>query len=275
MPWTKGVAITGFTFGMIHKVTGEGITSGVVTGYRTINGGTQTALAGTPVHEGNGQWSVDLSAAEMDGEVIGLTFTHASAVSTYATIRTSGGGINQVTITINDGTDPLPDVDVHVYNSDNTVFMHTDTTTSLGVATFTLNDGTYKVRLQKVGVSFTVPETLTVSGDTTGTYSGTVVSIGAPVDSDVCRVYEYCFDQDGATPLASVSAKASIKKYPYDYDTKLHAIEAVDGTYNATTGLVYWDIVRESTVLFVIKELGVNERKVIPDAATGRLSDLD
>jgi hypothetical protein len=84
----KGVAVTGFTFLLLDAGNGTAITSGTVTGKITKDGGTQGAVAGSFVHEGNGQWSVNLSATEMDADVIGLTFLHSSAVPVYKTLRT-------------------------------------------------------------------------------------------------------------------------------------------------------------------------------------------
>lgn len=84
----KGVGVTGFTFVMLNASNGSVITSGTVTGKITKDGGTQGAVAGSFVHEGNGQWSVNLSATEMDADVIGLTFLHTDGVPVYKTLRT-------------------------------------------------------------------------------------------------------------------------------------------------------------------------------------------
>ena len=84
----KGVAVTGFTFVMLHASKGTAITTGTVTGKITKDGGTQGAVAGSFVHEGNGQWSVNLTATEMDADVIGLTFLHSEGIPVYKTLRT-------------------------------------------------------------------------------------------------------------------------------------------------------------------------------------------
>ena len=76
----KGVAVTGFTFVVLHVSKGTAITTGTVTGKITKDGGTQGAVAGSFVHEGNGQWSVNLTATEMDADVIGLTFLHSEGI---------------------------------------------------------------------------------------------------------------------------------------------------------------------------------------------------
>lgn len=85
----KNTAVTGFTVGLISATDGSDITTGTPVGYYTLDGGTQTAIGDvTPVHEGNGQWSFDLTAAEMNGDIVGLTFTHASAITAHFTINT-------------------------------------------------------------------------------------------------------------------------------------------------------------------------------------------
>ena len=84
----KGVAVTGFTFVLLNASDGSALTSGTVTGKITKDGGTQGAVAGSFVHEGNGQWSVNFTATEMDADVVGLTFLHSSAVPAYKILRT-------------------------------------------------------------------------------------------------------------------------------------------------------------------------------------------
>ena len=89
MSFKKNASVTGFTFGLVSASDGSDITTGTPVGYYTLDGGTQTAIGDvTPVHEGNGQWSFDLLAAEMNGDIVGLTFTHASAITVHFTIKT-------------------------------------------------------------------------------------------------------------------------------------------------------------------------------------------
>jgi len=178
-------------------------------------------------------------------------------------------GVNMVTIDAGQ-----PDIDVHVYDSTNVVWITSGTTNQSGQVILYLNDGSYKVRLRSPGVNYVSPETLTVSGDTEVSYSGSVVPILVPEDSDTCRVYEFCYQQGGTTPLAEVSARCTITSLPYDYDDKLHSGAATAGTYDATTGYLYWDVVRGATVLIQIPELGVNKRVVVPDAGSVRVASL-
>jgi len=86
----KGVAVTGYTFCLVKKADGDAVTSGSVTTKITKDGGTQGNTAASAVHEGNGQWSITLSATEMDADIIGLTFTHSDAIVNHAILKTHG-----------------------------------------------------------------------------------------------------------------------------------------------------------------------------------------
>lgn len=88
MSFEKGKPVNGFTFALINRADGTPIINGTVNGYVTIDGGTQQALTNVPSHEGNGQWSIALTAAEMDGDIVGLLFTHIEAVPAQLTIAT-------------------------------------------------------------------------------------------------------------------------------------------------------------------------------------------
>ena len=93
MSFVQNQAVTGFTFAMVNKDTGAALT-GAASGigkYRTIDGGSQAALTGSIAEEGNGQYSINLTAAEMNGTVVGLLFTHSSAIPVQFTIKTTGG----------------------------------------------------------------------------------------------------------------------------------------------------------------------------------------
>ena len=88
MSFEKGAVVNGFTFALISRATGSAIVAGTVNSFVTIDGGVQRALTNTPVHEGNGQWSVALTADEMNGDIIGLIFTHVDSVPAQFTIGT-------------------------------------------------------------------------------------------------------------------------------------------------------------------------------------------
>ena len=86
--YRKGVAITGYTFALVNKTDGSAITSGTVTTKVTKDGGTQAGSTNAAAHEGNGQWSINITSTEMDADVVGIVFTHTDAVPEFITIRT-------------------------------------------------------------------------------------------------------------------------------------------------------------------------------------------
>ena len=85
----KNQAVTGFQFSLTNRIDGTPITSGTVTGYYLLDGGDQTPLSGTAVHEGNGQWSINLTATETNGDIVGLIFVHVDAYVESFTIETT------------------------------------------------------------------------------------------------------------------------------------------------------------------------------------------
>jgi hypothetical protein len=83
----KGVILTGYTFVLVNKSTGAAVTSGTVTCKVLKDGGSQSTSTNSAGHEGNGQWSITLTATEMDADVVGLAITHSTALPLYKTFR--------------------------------------------------------------------------------------------------------------------------------------------------------------------------------------------
>jgi hypothetical protein len=186
-----------------------------------------------------------------------------------------GSGSNLVTVTVQTGGGAaIEGVNIQIWDSTNSTYITAGTTNDSGEKVFALDAGTYAVRLMKTGYSFTMPETLTVAGDTSATYTGSAFSIDVPGAAETCRVYEYCYDQEGGNPVSSVTGTARIVDLPYDYGGRLHFGDKVTGTYSSDTGIIYWDIARGATVFFDIPDFGVKTTKVVPDLATARLTDI-
>jgi hypothetical protein len=87
MDFIKGQAVVGFPFEMVTPA-GVPVSTGVVSGYITKDGGDQETLSMVPVSEGNGQWTVNFSSAEMYADILGLLFLHPSAVPQHFIIKT-------------------------------------------------------------------------------------------------------------------------------------------------------------------------------------------
>lgn len=92
MSFVRNEAVTGFTFGMVNATSGAALTgvASAIGKYHTKDGGSQAALSGTIAEEGNGQYSINLTATEMNASVVGLLFTHSSGVPVQFTIKTLG-----------------------------------------------------------------------------------------------------------------------------------------------------------------------------------------
>ena len=95
MGFIKNSAVTGFTFVMVKSADGSAVTTGTVSGFITKDGGSQASLSNTPTHIGNGQWKVNLTAAEMNANCIGLLFTHTDAVPVHFTIKTENPSVEK------------------------------------------------------------------------------------------------------------------------------------------------------------------------------------
>lgn len=119
-------------------------------------------------------------------------------------------GSSMVTITVVDGDGaPVEDVQVSIYDSGNTAFKQTKTTNASGQVITTLNDATYAVRLRKAGYTFTVPETLVVSGVTADQYAGTAYVLPIPTSPNACIMYGDIIIPGGG-PSADIEVKARI-----------------------------------------------------------------
>jgi hypothetical protein len=162
----KNQAVNGFTFLLLDKTKGEPITTGTPAGYVTIDDGDQTALAGEITHKGNGQWAIDLTAGETNGDVIGLLFTHDDAVSVHFTISTTipsaGAGAIAWTYTLTNSVTGLPIADADVWITTDLAGLNViaqGKSDQNGVTTFQLDAGTVYVWRAKSGFTFTNPDT--------------------------------------------------------------------------------------------------------------------
>ena len=88
----KNTAVTGFGIGhFINASTGAAVTTGTPTCKRTIDG-TGGACANAASYNANGAvWEIDLDAADMNGDVIILSFTLTDCLPISYTIHTVTG----------------------------------------------------------------------------------------------------------------------------------------------------------------------------------------
>ena len=194
-------------------------------------------------------------------------------INSYNNLFAMGGASTVIITVIDNALNRIPDAKVQIWNTTLDTLIGFATTDSSGQVSLTADDGGYKVKIRKAGYSFSDPFTLTLSGSTAITYTGTTYIISAPASVSVCRVYEYCMDVDG-NPKSSVSGIAKVVSVPEDLGGVLFPNSDNYGIYDVTTGIIYWDVPRTSVVQFKISEFSINLLKIIPDSATVRLMSI-
>ncbi|MCK5603135.1 hypothetical protein KAR91_14725 [Candidatus Pacearchaeota archaeon] len=225
-------------------------------GYLDNLSGGAVALNSTVAKEGADGDTLETLSDQIDA-ITGLSGARTITLQLYETATTT----------------PIADVAVAIYNSDESLLLGVVVTDTNGQYNIAVDDGTYKLRIRKAGATFTVPETLTVTGDATEIFYGDLIDIGTPSDSDVCRVYDYLYLADGATEEPSPKVRAEIVELPYSKDGKLHSGDIITEVYDSATGLLYWDIVQGAKVSFFIEDF-IEVERVVPALSTQRLATL-
>jgi len=194
------------------------------------------------------------------------TWTDAKAGYIDAAISSRSApatGANTVTLQARTaGSLAIPGAVLSVYNSTNTVLITRVTCDASGNATLAQDDGTLKVRALLAGYSFATPQTVTVSGDTTTTITGTAVGGTADSPSN-CLVYG---------TLSNGAADAS-KTVTFTLSTPA----VVDGNQltrtpiTATTdasGYFSFNAPRTATGVLKSPDASLNDTYTVPDAAS-------
>ena len=151
-----------------------------------------------------------------------------------------GSGAYLISITVDDGTDPIQNADVRFTMGVESYVQRTDVN---GQISFNLNDGTWDVTITRAGYSFT-PTQLVVDGPETETYSMTAVVIVPAVDPDTTTGYMVVRDNT-LTPQSGVVVEIRMIEEAPEYGNLF------DKTWIADTsdvdGLVSWLLVKEAT----------------------------
>lgn len=173
---------------------------------------------------------------------------HVWTWSTRTLTSGAGTGSNQVTITVKNSADStvINGVQVQVLNQPQSATEGLLTSTSLGQAVFALNSGVYKVRLFKPGYVFTVPESVTVSGNTSSTLYGSAFNPGSPPSAALCRVYGYVKDINNL-PVVGAKIEALNKTVPLKYQSAVIS-PYYKTTVTDTNGYWYLDLFPNSVL---------------------------
>lgn len=85
----KNTAVTGLIFGLVNNSTGSPLTGAAASCWVSIDGGAAASpINMSPSELSNGLYKQNLAACHMNGSIIGIGFTAASAVPVYFTIAT-------------------------------------------------------------------------------------------------------------------------------------------------------------------------------------------
>lgn len=162
------------------------------------------ALNGTnfiEVSDGIYRIALDSTALALVGPIV-FYFSGAGFENfTYRySIESNNPGNVQLTITVETVAPvPLPDTQVDIWNSSLTSLLWSGVTDNSGQVVVALNPGVYKVLLRRTRTSFTVPESLTITGPSaeTVTFNGDEIATPASSSPNVCVVYGNIYDISG------------------------------------------------------------------------------
>ena len=163
----------------------------------------------------------------------------------------TGTGANTVTITVNDGTNPIMGASVRLTKGSLTYLAQTN---SSGQITFNVDNGTWTVAITEAGYTFN-GTTLTVAGNVTQTYSMTQTSI-VVVSPGFTTGYLTCYDQNGVI-ASGVSITASIVQAGSSDTAHSYASTNVTKTSDVN-GLVQFQLVIGATYRFTRGTSGAN-----------------
>jgi hypothetical protein len=202
-----------------------------------------------------------------------LTAITAGVVQTGVTVGNNAVvGARQVTVHVETAAHvAIADCSVSVFDSANTNLIDRKMSSAGGNAVFALDDGSYRVRLSKAGSSFTVPETLTVSGDGTVTYTGSAYAVPTPVLPSGCVISGTVRDASGeAIAGAAVDAYALTPQHV----GSVHYGKALASTVTDNNGNYSIELEQGLTVQFVIDDGEIeNVTKTVPAAAGVAFAD--
>lgn len=142
-----------------------------------------------------------------------------------------GSGLNVVTATVNDGTANVPNAPVQLLDSLDNPIGYPITSSSSGLATFNLNDGSYKMAVGYLnGYESHVAQVVNVVGPTAVTLTLTPASMSAATDPALCNVLVRVLTQYGQPAVgATVTAKIDSP------DFLLNSVVSNDMVTTATT----------------------------------------
>ena len=184
-----------------------------------------------------------------------------------AALCAGGVGASMVTITVETGAAvPISGAQVDVFDASNTNFVLRAFTNVSGQLSLALDDGSYAVRLFASGFSFTVPETLTVSGATAVTYVGTgLVTITPPSAPNLCVIFGTLRDAGGNAHAGVCLEFISTVPQVVSGVQETNRLQSVVTDAN---GFFEIELERNAAVTVEAEAAGIEISRTVPDAPT-------
>ena len=93
----KNQNVNGLSFSMISKTDGSDISTGVVWADLVQDGGVFVDLIAQPIHRVNSLWTANISAAEMNFDLVSVTFKHTDGIPVTYNIKTDTKLVSDLT----------------------------------------------------------------------------------------------------------------------------------------------------------------------------------
>lgn len=267
---TAGVVEVGFGFYQASVSIPDGHIGGILW---DTGEGTPKYVYGD-INPGMDEYTDAKTTSRPTATEVDTTLTVAHGAGSWQT-GALGGGANTVTITLQEtaGTPKIPSASVDIKNLAGDTLLANGTTDSNGQVVFNLNNGTYSVFKSKLGsYSFTNPQTLVISGNTSVSFIGTPINVSAPTQPNTCRMFIWARNLDG-TLMATLTGNIRITALPYKFSGAAHKGDEINFTKHLD-GFWYVDVVYGATGAIYIPVLGINISATVPVQPTKDISEL-
>ena len=196
----------------------------------------------------------------------------------------TGGGGGGYVVTIQyyetSTTTPIVQAQIVVRDSSDSSVLTTLITGVDGEVIFNLPAATYHISAYKLGqYSFTNPQTLIVTGNTSATYYGSPFVIPSPSIPGVCRVYGWEYRVDG-TPYEQILVAAQLQEGPY-FALSVGVLVTERQVYTDTNGYWQLDLTQSAAMtpagakyLIEVAEQNYSKMVTIPTSTTVNYKDL-
>ena len=229
--------------------------------------------------------SVSLSASDVGTIVTGVwneTQTLHTTVGTFgyyldaqvsAAAAAVGANTVNIGVKLSDGT-ALGGTKITVKNNSQTATLGVKSSNAEGTGSFSLDNGSYKVILQRYDVLYTVPENLTVAGTTNVVFTGSLFNVSSPVSPSGCTVYGWLINGSG---LAVTGASVIANYLEPDTLSAFAIVSSPMSVVSNVSGYFEIQLLRTSTVKIIADDgnSDVFSRKiVVPNATSGNWVNL-